>query len=96
MIVHIVQSGDTLYVLSKRYSVSIQEIIDANNLANPNVLVVGQKLTIPVQAAMPTLKRGNRGTAVIELQEKLIRQIRSVCRWISFCLQWDGSFTWRI
>lgn len=72
MLVHIVQSGDILFALSKRYNVSIQAIIDANNLANPNVLIVGQKLNIPVQVAMPTLQRGNRGTAVMELQEKLL------------------------
>ncbi|HZK54259.1 MAG TPA: PQQ-binding-like beta-propeller repeat protein [Desulfosporosinus sp.] len=72
MLIHIVQSGDTLYVISKRYNVSIQAIVDANNLANPDVLVVGQKLNIPVQAAMPTLQRGDRGTAVITLQEKLL------------------------
>ncbi len=72
MLTHIVQSGDTLFLLSKRYNVSIQAIINANNIVNPDVLVVGQTLNIPVQVGMPTLQRGNRGTAVIELQEKLL------------------------
>lgn len=31
-----------------------------------------QKLNIPVQAAMSNLQRGNRGIAVITLQEKLL------------------------
>ncbi|HEY4135204.1 MAG TPA: LysM peptidoglycan-binding domain-containing M23 family metallopeptidase [Alphaproteobacteria bacterium] len=45
-----VQPGDTLYALSKRNSVPIRAIINANAIAPPYVLRVGQKLTLPRQA----------------------------------------------
>jgi len=44
---HEVQSGETLSEIARAYGVSSQDIIRANNLQNPNVLRVGQKLFIP-------------------------------------------------
>jgi flagellum-specific peptidoglycan hydrolase FlgJ len=43
--VHIVKKGDTLYSLSKRYYVSIDELMKLNRLRNAN-LSVGQKLMV--------------------------------------------------
>jgi flagellum-specific peptidoglycan hydrolase FlgJ len=43
--VHIVKKGDTLYSLSKRYYVSIDELMKMNHLRNAN-LAVGQKLMV--------------------------------------------------
>ena len=45
--VHIVQSGDTIYSIGRQYGVDPQAIINANSLANPNALSIGQQLTIP-------------------------------------------------
>jgi LasA protease len=42
-----VKSGDTLGQISQRYGVSLEALIAANNLANPNLLEVGQVLIIP-------------------------------------------------
>ena len=42
-----VGKGDTLGTIAKDYGVSIEQITEANNIANPNVLDVGQKLKIP-------------------------------------------------
>lgn len=44
---HIVQSGDTVYQISRRYDASIRSIIDANNLRPPYVLKSGARLTLP-------------------------------------------------
>jgi LysM repeat protein len=44
---HIVQPGDTLYALSRRYKVSVSEIVAANKLNNPDRLAIGSKLLIP-------------------------------------------------
>ncbi len=41
-----VQRGDTLYGLSKRHNVSLNELMRVNNLTNPN-LKPGQKLALP-------------------------------------------------
>jgi LysM repeat protein len=42
-----VQSGDTLTVIANRFGVSVQAIVDANELTNPDRLDVGQELIIP-------------------------------------------------
>jgi len=53
--VHTVQAGDTLGSLSTRYEVSIEDIMAANGLDNPNLLSIGQELTIPIGGlATPT------------------------------------------
>jgi len=44
---HTVQSGDTLYNLSREYGVSVSEIQQANPGVDPYNLQVGQKLKIP-------------------------------------------------
>jgi LysM repeat protein len=46
-VVHSVVSGDTLWKISQKYSVSIQSIADANKMDPAAPLMVGQKLTIP-------------------------------------------------
>jgi LysM repeat protein len=44
---HVVQRGDTLYSIARRYSTSVQAIMSANGLSNRNFIWVGQRLTIP-------------------------------------------------
>lgn len=44
---YIVKSGDTLYTIAIRFGVTINDIVRANNLTNPNRLAVGQELIIP-------------------------------------------------
>jgi membrane-bound lytic murein transglycosylase D len=45
--VHIVQPGETLSGLARRYGVSVQALQQANNLASPRDLKAGQRLRIP-------------------------------------------------
>ena len=42
-----VEKGDTLYSISRRYDMSLEELIEANNLSSPNSLQVGQTLKLP-------------------------------------------------
>jgi murein DD-endopeptidase MepM/ murein hydrolase activator NlpD len=44
---YIVQSGDTLNLIALRFGVSTQDLIQANQLADPNNLQVGMQLIIP-------------------------------------------------
>lgn len=52
-----VQPGDTLWKLSQKYRVSIEEIKTANGL-NSNILYSGQRLNIPIQGAIHTVQSG--------------------------------------
>ena len=52
-----VQPGDTLNAIAQRYGSSITAIAQANNIVNPNLIYVGQVLTIPgteTSAPVPT------------------------------------------
>ena len=42
-----VQTGDTLYSIAIRFGSTVQAIAQANNITNPNLIFVGQKLCIP-------------------------------------------------
>lgn len=42
-----VRAGDTLYTIAIRFGTTVQALIEANNLANPNALSIGQVLIIP-------------------------------------------------
>jgi LysM repeat protein len=46
-----VNAGDTLYSIALRYGVSVDSILGANGLTNPDVIYVGQQLVIPVPDA---------------------------------------------
>ncbi|MCA9913183.1 MAG: LysM peptidoglycan-binding domain-containing protein [Anaerolineae bacterium] len=46
-IIHVVTSGETLLTIARQYGVTVNDIVNANDLPNPNVLDVGQELIIP-------------------------------------------------
>jgi LysM repeat protein len=45
--VYTVQSGDSLSAIAARFGVSLDSLVKANGIANPNTLQVGQRLNIP-------------------------------------------------
>ena len=50
---YIVQKGDTLSAIAKKYGTTVQAIASANNITNVNLIRVGQKLTIPGKNKAP-------------------------------------------
>lgn len=48
--VYRVQPGDTLGAIATRFGVTVNAIMRANNMSNPNVLSIGQQLVIPAPA----------------------------------------------
>jgi LysM repeat protein len=44
---YVVQPGDTLYSIAVRYDTTVQALVVANNLSSPNLIYVGQTLTVP-------------------------------------------------
>jgi L,D-transpeptidase ErfK/SrfK len=47
LLIHYVKSGETLWSISEDYRTPLSNLIIANNLNNPNILYVGQKIIIP-------------------------------------------------
>jgi colicin import membrane protein len=46
---HEVKRGETLAGIAQQYGVSVASIVEANGIANPNVISVGKVLTIPAK-----------------------------------------------
>ncbi|RIK23107.1 MAG: hypothetical protein DCC51_04165 [Anaerolineae bacterium] len=44
---YIVQPGDTLWRISRQFGTTVDAIVQANNIPNPNLIYVGQTLEIP-------------------------------------------------
>jgi LysM repeat protein len=51
---HVVQRGETLSSIARRYGVSVQSIVNANGIRNPNFIWVGQRLRIPSAGPAPS------------------------------------------
>ncbi|MEB2286487.1 MAG: LysM peptidoglycan-binding domain-containing protein [Anaerolineae bacterium] len=47
-VVHVVQAGEGIYSIARKYGVTYEAIVAANNLANPNLIYPGQELIIPL------------------------------------------------
>jgi spore germination protein len=58
LVIHVVRSGETLWQIANRYNVSMNGIIEGNGLQNPNQLVVGQSLVVPVPGTWHVIKSG--------------------------------------
>jgi peptidoglycan endopeptidase LytF len=54
---YVVGKGDSLSVIAKRYGVSQADIMLLNNISNPNVIRLGQKLKLPASANPSTVSQ---------------------------------------
>lgn len=72
-IIYIVKEKDTLSHISNLYNITYQELVEYNDITNPNFIRVGQKIRIPnVNYNLKfLLKKGSRGKSVEILQLKL-------------------------
>lgn len=53
---HTIAGGESLYTIARRYEVTTQAIVQANNLSSPDKIVVGQKVIIPGRADLLATK----------------------------------------
>jgi murein DD-endopeptidase MepM/ murein hydrolase activator NlpD len=61
--IHVVESGESLYTIARRYDITAQAIIHANNFNAPEKLFVGQKLIIPGRPDLLQSKEPARAVA---------------------------------
>lgn len=51
MQIHVVQQGQSLYGIAQAYNTTVNDIIEANEIPDPNRLVVGKHSLFPLSAA---------------------------------------------
>lgn len=75
MIIHVVESGETIFSIADYYGVSAKKLVIYNNLTDEDSLVIGEALIILIPEVTYTVKEGDTllqiadiyGTTVIEL-----------------------------
>jgi len=76
-VTYVVQWGDYLSSIAARYGATVQAIMAANNIANPNLIYPGQVLTIPLYGTggptYPYPNTGGRVVHVVQWGENLFR-----------------------
>ncbi|MFQ5614097.1 MAG: LysM peptidoglycan-binding domain-containing protein [Anaerolineae bacterium] len=79
---YVVQAGDTLYRIAARYRVTVEILAAANNLADVNLIHVGQELTIPLDAAILSTP-GPEPFVSIEFSASPVQQGRTLVVYVS-------------
>jgi LysM repeat protein len=51
--IHRIRQGETLQTIAAQYGVTMQALIDANKLTNPDLIKIGDELVIPKAAEQP-------------------------------------------
>lgn len=59
MQIHVVQPSQTLFGIAQTYNVSVDRLIETNKIPNPNRLVTGQALVIPIIGSYYFVQRGD-------------------------------------
>ena len=98
--IHVVKEGDSLWAIAHQYGVTMDQIASANQLENPNALVIGQALVIP------TVSRSTAQKPVIDVNAYTInagetgaREIQEVGRYLTYWMPFvysvkeDGTLT---
>lgn len=80
MIQYIVQPGDNLYTIGVRFKTSVNALMQANHIADPNMIYPGQVLKVPLPlspadgtSCLPDIRQGSSGPFVLLLQSQLAR-----------------------
>lgn len=59
MQIHIIQPGDSLTAIARAYGSTVNDIVEANEIPNPNQLVVGQAVVIPIIGSFYWVQQGD-------------------------------------
>lgn len=59
MQIHVVQRNESLTTIARLYHSTVNDIVEANDLPNPNNLVIGQAIVIPIIGQFYTVRQGD-------------------------------------
>jgi spore germination protein len=76
--IYTVKAGDSLYAIARRYGVTVDALIYANQIANPLRLVVGQAIIIPVARTTHRVARGQSLYSIARMYGTSVDRILAV------------------
>lgn len=75
MDIHVVQPGDTIYRLAQQYGVSMERLLQDNQLENPAQLVVGQTIVVQYPEVTHTVKAGDSLYSIAQMHSTTAAQL---------------------
>jgi spore germination protein len=84
VLIHVVQSGENLWTLSKRYGVSVQQIESVNELPNPDSLLIGQAIILPVPRPVQEKRTIDTNAFSIDFDEAGAQEVRNVGQHLTY------------
>lgn len=59
MQIHVIERGQSLWSIARTYGTTVKDIVESNEIPNPNDLVIGQTLVIPIIGRFYWVKSGD-------------------------------------
>lgn len=78
MQIHVVQQGQSLFGIAQAYNTTVNDLIEANEIPNPNRLVVGQTLVIPIIGRFYWVQPGDSLFSIAQRFGITIQQLASI------------------
>ena len=93
---YIVQPGDTLSAIARRFNTTVSAIAQASGISNINLIYVGQRLTIPgggpVPTSPPPAQGFSLGAQTLNLENRA-RLEEAGMTWIKYQYKWPSEDT---
>ncbi len=75
MVIHVVQSGDTIDSIAREYGVALSQLVNDNQLPDPSRLVVGQTLVVRFPQQLHTVQSGQTVQSIARQYGISLRQL---------------------
>lgn len=73
--IYVVKKGDTLSKIANKYGITYKELAEYNNISNPNVIYVGQKIKIPSKGVFYIVKKGDTLSKIASIYKLSWREL---------------------
>lgn len=80
MQIHVIRPNETLTTIARTYGVSTNDLIQANEIPNPNDLVVGQTVVIPIVGSFYWVQPGDSLYSIATRFETTYQELASINR----------------
>ena len=75
MEIYVVQPGDTLYKIARKFGVPLYRLVDDNQLPDPNRLVVGQTIVVRTPEKTYVVRQGDSLYSIARANQTTVRAL---------------------